>query len=498
MQISYYRFFLIFILLFIVSCIKSQSVTSITDKESDKGWDFRDTILYFIVTDRFYDGDPSNNINVDKTQKGYFHGGDFQGIIDKIDYLVDLGINAIWITPIVANIEFPVTGAGFKDWAYHGYWGEDFEKVSPHWGSEEKLVEMIEKLHKKGIKVIIDIVINHPGYDSSWAYKDEWVRSTNLGTCKESDENLLTMCIAGLPDFKTEKPQVAEYLMNVYINWIKRTNCDGFRIDTAKHIEHSLLKEFRKRVKEINKNFFLLGEVYGGAAQDNYLLEWLSGDEMDACLDFGFSGSVLGYLTGRMRTKAFDRYLIQRDHFPPPFVTAQYLDSHDEEGFLYRAGGDKNILKLAASLQMTVLGIPVIYYGDEVGRIGGKWPENRSDMIWGDKQDKSIYEHYKKLISIRKKHKALSRGKHKGIILEDNVYAFLRFDDETKDKVIVVLNRSDKETFIKIPLSSELENIKKLKNEMNDKIYYEYEGTIPINIGPYETAILSPFLETLK
>ncbi|RME55425.1 MAG: alpha-amylase, partial [Deltaproteobacteria bacterium] len=239
-------------------------------------------------------------------------------------------------------------------------------------------------------------------------------------------------------------------------------------------------------------DFFLLGEVYGGAAHDDYLLEYLSGDEMDACFDFGFSGSALSYFVGRMRTVAFDHWLRQRDHFPEGFVTSPYLDSHDEPGFLFRAKGRKEILRLAAALQMTVIGIPTIYYGDEIGRIGGKWPENRSDMPWGAEQDRELFAFYQRLITARRKHPVFGRGRHEALVIEPDAYAFLRYDPSDGAAAITALNRSAEETPLEIPLPEFLAGKSTWLDEMSGAHLSSEGGRLSLSLPPFGVAILAP------
>ncbi|MFY0581701.1 alpha-amylase family glycosyl hydrolase [Cystobacter fuscus] len=168
-----------------------------------------DEVLYFVVVDRFADGDPANNLQVDTKAPGTFHGGDFKGLREQLDELSSLGVTALWITPVVKNIDGFVTGAGFPDWGYHGYWAEDFQQLDPRFGSEQELKALVDAAHQRGIRVLLDVVYNHPGYDSRYQ-KDPrtsgWLRSQEQGTCGQDD---VTSCVSGLPDFKTEVPEVA-------------------------------------------------------------------------------------------------------------------------------------------------------------------------------------------------------------------------------------------------------------------------------------------------
>ncbi len=411
--------------------------------------DWRDEILYFVMTDRFFDGDTSNDRDVDKAAKGAFHGGDLAGLVAKLDYLTDLGITALWITPVVEQIDHPVHGAGFPDWGYHGYWAEHFDRVEPRLGTEADLRRLVDEAHRRGIRVLLDVVLNHPGYGSHFAKDPRWCRSTELGTCEET-EDPVKMCLLGLPDFRTEDPWVADKLMTWQISWIDRTGCDGFRVDTVKHVEHEVWREFRRRIHQRHPGFFLLGEVWGATMHEAYASEFM-GDQMDSLFDFGFDGAVEGFVQGRGRAAAFAHYLETRHRFlPGRMVLAHYLDTHDVPGMLYRLGGDRDKLALAAFIQLVSIGIPVITWGDEVGRVGGEWPDNRSDMPWGDAQDRGLLEKYRALIRFRRAHRALSRGGIQVLYAEGDVVALLRTWEQ--DLVLVAFNRGTGEAGVSIPM----------------------------------------------
>jgi alpha-amylase len=367
--------------------------------------EWREAILYFVIVDRFADGDTGNNMKVDRQAKGTFHGGDLRGLIQQLDELADLGVTALWITPVVKNIDGFVTGAGFPDWGYHGYWADDFNRLDPRFGSEEDLAELVEEAHARGIAVLLDVVYNHVGYGSQYISNPDtraWFRTEEAGTCGSDD---LTSCLAGLPDFKTELPEVADYLMTAHLGLAKRVGLDGFRLDTVKHVTHEFWQEHRRRIdEELSSDFFLVGEVWGGDAKS--LDPWFAGDEMDAGFDFSFQGSSIGFLQGRGRAVAFNRYLEKRHEVREGYLLSHYLSSHDVQGALSLLEGDMELFRLAALLQFTSSGLPVIFYGEEVGA-----------------------------------HPALWRGDHTGLQFEQDLLVFQRRDSESDDVVVVALNR---------------------------------------------------------
>ncbi len=428
------------------------SITTVTPQR-----DWADAILYFVVLDRFADGDATNNAGIDRSAKGAFHGGDLKGLTARLDEIADLGATALWITPVVKNIPGPVTGAGFPDWGYHGYWADDFLSLDPRFGTEADLKTLVAEAHRRGMKVLLDVVYNHAGYDARYLgdsrFKD-WFRREDRGSCGEDD---LTSCLAGLPDLKTELPEVADYLLNAQIGWAEKTGLDGFRLDTVKHVDHPFWQEHRKRTRErLGPNFFLIGEVWGADAQS--LDPWFAGDEMDAGFDFSFQGSAIGFLEGRGRTAAFDRYLKSREKVRAGYLLSPYLSSHDVPGALSLLQGDIARFRLAALLQMTVSGLPMVYYGEEVARPGGVWPENRSDMPWGGRdilpgkglsRNEALRADYKKLIGLRRAHPALSRGTYESVSSEGDLLLFLRRDAASNDVVVVAVNRGAAEATAK-------------------------------------------------
>jgi alpha-amylase len=425
--------------------------------------DWRDEILYFVLVDRFADGDRSNDAGADPAAKGAFHGGDLRGLVDHLDEIASLGVTALWVNPLVKNIDGPVHGAGFPDWGYHGYWADDFTRIDPRFGTEAQLAELVRACHARGIRVLLDVVYNHAGYGSRYLREPrtrEWLRSNEHGGCGEDD---VTSCVAGLPDWKTEEPEVRDWLIGVQLGWAKKFGLDGFRLDTVKHLDHDFWAEHRRRVNaELGPSFFLLGEVWGGDAGS--LDPWFSAGELDAGFDFSFQGSALGWVMGRGRTVAFDRYLASRHKVRAGHLLAHFLSSHDVPGALHQLGGDAALFRLAAAIQFATSGVPVVYYGEEVARAGGAWPDNRSDMPWGDRdirpgqgrpRDEGLRRWYRALTRARRAHPALSRGEHQAADTAGDLYLFWRYDKASGDRVLVALNRGSAPATAHLPIHPE-------------------------------------------
>jgi glycosidase len=420
--------------------------------------DWSDAVLYFVILDRFADGSGANNTNVDRQNPGGFHGGDFVGLAAQIDEIADLGATAIWITPVARQIDFcppaqaptgvAVPGGWFEHCAFHGYWADDYQSVDPRFGTEAELKQLVEAAHARGIKVLLDVVYNHVGYGSKYLESPAtagWFRTKPV----ECATDELRCQVGGLPDFRTELPEVQDYLLDAQLGLAARTGLDGFRLDTVKHVEHEFWQRHRRETRRrVSPDFFLLAEVWGGSA--TVLDDYFASDEMDAGFDFTFKGSCESFVQGKGRTIAFASYLEKRHKVRAGYQLAHYLSSHDEPMALHNLGGDKDAFRLCVALQMTSLGIPTIYYGEEVGRAGSVWPLNRNDMPWGArgvlpgkgvKRDEDLRAYYRRLIDLRRSHPALSRGAFTRLSSDGDLLVFERSDAETGNHVVVAVNR---------------------------------------------------------
>ena len=430
--------------------------------------DWSDAIIYFVLIDRFADGDASRNAHVDIDNPGAWHGGDLRGLRLQLDEIASLGATALWINPVVKQVDTPVWAQGppgsgwargFEHWPFHGYWADDFQRLEPHFGSEADLKALVDAAHARGLKVLLDVVYNHVGYGARYLSDPRtrlWLR-VGEGDCAVDS---LTCAVGGLPDLRTELPEVREYLFNAHVGLAKRTGLDGFRLDTVKHVEHDFWKAQRARTRaELGQSFFLLAEVWGGSQE--VLDPWFAGDEMDAGFDFSFRGNCLGFVEGRGRTVAYATYLKKRHAVRRGYHLAHYLSLHDEPMFLHELGNDRQKFKLCVALQMTNLGIPVIYYGEEVARRGGAWPTNRGDMAWGSRavapgeglmRDEALRGYYRQLIALRRAHPALSRGTFRELSTAGDLLVFAREDPASGDAVIVAINRGADGATAAVPL----------------------------------------------
>ena len=419
--------------------------------------DWSDAVLYFVLLDRFADGDRGNNAGVDRANPGGWHGGDLAGLTAQLDEIAELGATALWINPVVKQVDAPAGGMGFDHYAFHGYWADDFTRLDPHFGTEAELKALVDAAHARGIKVLLDVVYNHVGYVSAYTTSPrtrEWFRAPR----ENCDAAPVTCQVGGLPDLLTELPEVREYLFAAHLGLARRTGLDGFRLDTLKHVEHDFWRAHRARTRaELGAGFFLLGEAWGGSAES--LDEWFAPDEIDAGFDFTFKGSCESFVQGKGRTVAYASYLAKRQNVRAGHYLVHYLSSHDEPLALHNLGGNVDKLKLCAALQLTSAGIPMIYYGEEVARRGGTWPTNRNDMPWGardvwpghgDRRDEALRAYYRQLIAVRRAHPALSAGAFRALATDGDLLVFAR--ERGADTVIVAINRGTAEAAATVPL----------------------------------------------
>ena len=469
--------------------------------------DWSREVLYFVLVDRFADGDPSNNQGVDRRNPGGWHGGDLKGLIAQLGELQDLGVTAVWINPVQLQqkrgMPAQAPGAGsFTHEGFHGYWIHDFEQMEPHFGSVDDLKQLVDEGRRRGIKVLLDIVVNHTGYTSSYSDRrtaagEPWLRRGE-GNC---EVDAVTCAVGGLPDLRTELPEVRDHVIDANIALAKKTGLAGFRMDTYKHVSSDVWQEHRRRTRAaLGPDFFLLAEYWGGTAQS--LDPFFERDEVDSGFDFSFKGSCEAWVLGRGRSVAYGSYLRSRHTVRKGYTLAHYLSSHDEPMMLGNLGGDRTRFRICAALQMTSMGLPVIYYGEEVGRGGHEWPHNRNDMPWGTRdvlpgkgvaRDEGLRDFYKSLIKIRKEHPALTQGGYTLLMRpQDAALAFARRDATSGDQVIVLANRDDTAQPVDIALPPEWPAGRAARDRLAGDTHVVVEGRLKLEMAPRSVRILVP------
>lgn len=408
-------------------------------------------IIYQIFPDRFYNGDKNNDPDGvlpwgDFVSSTSMFGGDLKGIIDKLPYLRDLGITILYITPI------------FESSSNHKYNTKDYYKIDPHFGDLKTAKDLVKDAHKFGIKVIFDAVFNHCGNDffafqdvllkqekshyKDWFYIENFPVSTDKINYTTFANKVYTM-----PKLNTSNPEVIEYLLDVSKYWIEHADIDGWRLDVCDEVDHSFWREFRKTVKKAKSNTFIVGEIQ----HESY--SWLKGDQLDSIMNYPFREVMVDFFAKRkINVEEFDNELSEARSLYMKDINMNLLnllDSHDTPRFLTECDEQFSRMKLAIAFQYTYIGIPYIYYGDEIGMTGGKDPDNRKCMIWDkSKQNEAMLHFYKTLNNIRKENKVLIYGDYKTVYKKKNVIGFMRVLG--KNRIVVILNNNDDEINIKI------------------------------------------------
>jgi glycosidase len=454
----------------------------------------KDAIFYQIFPDRFARSkrlaDRKMNFQSwDSSPTPFdFKGGDLYGIIEHLDYLQDLGINAIYLNPITASA---------SNHRYHTY---DYYHIDPLLGGDDAFRELLDAAHARNMRIIPDGVFNHAsrgmwqfhhvlenGSGSpylDWFYfnldrlngKKPWGAYPGRKEKHELRSGADSFRAIGyaawwnlpaLPKLNTNTPEVREFLWGAAVHWIK-FGADGWRLDVASEIDDdSFWHEFRRRVKEVNPDAYLVGEIW------NESQRWLKGDQFDAVMNYLLTEALIEWLIGK-KAPSFVRKIgdWEKSYHPlnahefseridylntlydPEIIFTQFnlLDSHDTPRFLTAARNDESALKLAWLFLFTYHGAPCIYYGDEIGITGGPDPESRKAFPWDEtKWNLPLREYLKNLIQLRKDHAALRRGNFQKIYADRDIYAYFRcFNDE---RIIVVINSAKGSKKIDLSLS---------------------------------------------
>lgn len=384
--------------------------------------------IYFLMIDRFRDADPNNNQNVTKGDIRGWHGGDIAGVIEKLDYIKGLGFTAIWITPHVKN-----TG---RD--YHGYGAVDFKAVDPHFGDLNTMKQLVSEAHKRGMKVLFDIVVNHTGPQSPLvAEHPDWF-NPKCDISNWSDPNQVQNCwIYALPDFDQSKVEVRNYILDYSKYWIEQTDVDGFRLDTVRHVPADFFTWYSAELQKVKPGFWLIGEVWeSGPAK----LAVYQKAGVNALLDFPISETarkVFAKDSGFALLAGVNKQVEQT--MPDSKAMGGFLDNHDMPRFMSEAKDDKvNRLKLGLTYLFGARPIPILYSGTEIGMEGANDPYNRVDFPWDDQKNPDVQALVTKLNGIRKASPSLQGGETVDLLIETKQYAFARRSGD--DLAIVALN----------------------------------------------------------
>jgi glycosidase len=456
----------------------------------------QDDLIYLIMPDRFANGDSSNDDPAvsrglfDRSKARYYHGGDLQGVIDHLPYLKDLGITAIWLNPVYDNANHlnekeKYNGEAITD--YHGYGAVDFYAVDEHLGDLAKLKELVEAAHRSGIKIILDMVANHTGPYHPWVVDSPtptWFHGTLAKHLNETWQTWTLMdphatpfltastldgwFIDILPDLNQDDPEVARYIIQNTLWWVAATGLDGIRQDTLPYVPRKFWRDWSAAIKKEYPNFRVVGEMFDG---DPGLVSFFQGGEkrfdgvdsgIDALFDFpSFYPIRRAFAEGKsiqeLATMLGHDYL-----YPNPNNLVTFLGLHDVARFMNEPGATVDGLNLAFTYLLTSRGIPMIYYGDEIGMPGGNDPDNRRDFPGGWKGDarnafaaqgrtpdeQRVFEHVRKLAQLRQEYPDLRHGALKQLGATDDVYLF------TRGEMIIMFNNGVKPAHIIVPAAN--------------------------------------------
>jgi alpha-amylase len=540
-------FYLLSFLLLTASC-KESVVEEIVLAEQPAYFDWSAANVYFLLTDRFHNGDKSNDTIINRSKETgklrSFEGGDFAGIIQKIEegYFTDLGVNAIWLTPIWEQIHGRVDeGTGYS-YAFHGYWAKDWTAVEPSYGTLEEFKKLVDTAHKNHIRILMDVVINHTGpvteQDPLWP--EEWVRTGP--SCTYQDQSTAVTCTLtnNLPDIKTESTQEVDLPqilvekwkkegrydqevkeldafftssgltrtpVNYIIKWVtdyaRETGVDGFRIDTVKHVEESVWSTFNEQAKlafeEWKKNhpeqsfhedaFFIAGELYGYEASggreypfSDHQVDYFDAG-YDAMINFGFKNhAVADYKELFKRYDGFRKNLLNEKPGSDAYFM-NYISSHDD-GQPFDALREK-AMESAAKLVLTP-GMTQIYYGDEIARPlvveGAIGDANLRSMMDWDHMNLKVLTHWQKLGKFRKNHVAVGAGDHFSLEYEGVGTLAARFYDKNDHQDTVLIGAGLADGLLEIQVAKVFPKATRLRNAYTEKKLPVFNGKVTVMV----------------
>lgn len=450
-----------------------------------------DDVIYFLMTDRFADGDPANNDPAkskglfDRKKTRHYHGGDLQGVIDKLPYIKSLGATAIWTTPIYDNADVPDTKEVYPDTpqttGYHGYGAVDFYGVDEHLGDLAKLKEFVRKAHLSGIVVLQDQVVNHTGPYHPWAEDpptptwfngsvqnhlsnnwQKWTAMNPRATFQTQRRNIDGWFIDILPDLNQNDPEVEKYLIQNSLWWMAQVGFDAIRMDTLPHVPRTYWAKWGAAVHREFPKVNILGELFDGdPALLSYFQKGRTGHdgvntEIDTLYDFGLFYALRNSFAQGRPIREISQMYAHDWLYPKPGVLVSFLGVHDMPRFMSEQGATPQGLKLAQTLLMTSRGTPLLYYGDELAMRGGPDPDNRRDFpggFPGDPQnafaaagrtaaENDAWNYLAKLGDIRKQLEPLRRGATLDLLDEEQQMAFARVTNTAA--VVVAFNNGTK------------------------------------------------------
>ena len=459
-----------------------------------------DDVIYLIMPDRFSNGDRSNDTPKgapreasDRANPRAWHGGDFRGIINRLSYLKELGVTALWLTPWYDN--WNGLNACDKPWCpntyYHGYHADDYYAVEDRFGDIATLRELVSKAHALGLKVIQDQVANHVGSRHPWTTSpptDGWFHGTleRHELNKFNNSSLLTPHASPmerrntldgwfsdeLPDMNQEEPEVARYLIQNALWWVGMTGIDGIRQDTIQYMPRTFIRDLSQALHRQYPEIRMVGEVFErDAAQTAFFIGGHTGWDgidttLDSVFDFALWQASCDVFTNRKPVRHLRDVLKYDALYPDPLKVTTLTGNHDTRRFVSLEGGSLEGAMLHTAFTLTVRGVPQLYYGDEIGIEGGDDPDNRRDFPGGFPDDRRnafeargrtpteqrMYEWTRDWLRLRSEHTALKHGRLIDLLYTDDAYVYAR-QDET-ETVIIAINRAAVATQLRIPAAA--------------------------------------------
>ncbi len=498
-----------------------------------------DDVMYLIMLDRFSDGDQTNNNPsesrgiYDRGNKFYYHGGDLQGVIDRLPYLKDLGVTAIWLTPWYDNYN-GLNHIELKEdkpsTAFHGYNPQDFYGVEEHFGTLAKLQELVETAHRAGIKIIQDQVVNHTGPYHPWVDDSPtptWFNGTRKNHLKNvfqtwvlhdprPIEQLKRETMEGwfldfLPDLNQHDPEVSRYLIQNTLWWIGTTGLDGIRMDTWQYVPNAFWRDWNRALKREFPRFKVVGEVKDG---DVVHTSFFQGGKvrfdgvdsgLDSLLDFPLFYPIRHAFAEGKPLDDLPKILAQDYLYTNSEILVTLLGGHDDGRFMSEKGATLAGLKLANTLVLTTRGVPQLYYGDEIAMTGPDEPTTRKDFPGGFPGDKrnaftregrtsdenDVFDHIRTLNHLRAELEPLRRGSLINLYASGQQYAYAR---KTRNQVaIVVINNDKKDVTIDFDVTgSGLTNGTLLNDRLNKIPTVQVrDGNLRVALSQRSAAILA-------
>ncbi len=485
--------------------------------------------IYLIMPDRFANGDPSNDVFDEMTQKEirrdlmfFRHGGDLQGIIDHLDYIQSLGVTALWLNPVLENDQ-PYE-------SYHGYAMTDHYAIDRRFGSNELFKELSDACQERGIKMIMDIIHNHVG-DQHWFIQDipseDWLHQYESFTkttyraptlmdpyASEADKALMSdgWFDHHMPDLNQKNPHLATYLIQNNIWWIEYAGLDGYRIDTYAYPDQAFMQDWAKAIQREYPDFHMFAEtwVHGAAVQAQFTQNnQLRGDynsHMPGVTDFQLYYAINEALQkpqGWTEGAAKIYYTLAKDFlYEDPYRNVVFLDNHDLSRFFAMVGEDDRKFKSGIAFLLTTRGIPMMYYGTELqfnnfsdpdGKVRqdfpGGWAEdtvNKFEAAGRSKQEQSAFDYVSSLANYRKNSKALTTGKLTQFVPQDGIYVYFRSSDD--ERIMVVMNTADEEK--KLKLDRFKEGIQKASAAKDIVSGEKFDLNDDLTLPPFTTFVL--------